>query len=265
MSYILSVTNTRKLQRANQLQFKAPHIHDTRNLDVHDFFYMLEGEWCVSLQNKVIPLKKNDIVFLPANITHRGVTPCSPNTKIIYFHIYPEAGDGRDIDNSGASEYVTLDHLINAGSAPHIRTLFQGLTQLKGDSTLATSYVNTLLYELSRISSSVDKPTLASQIRDYILYTNGSQTNKEIASHFHLCQRTVENIFKETYGMPMHQYILHHKLKCTKQYLNDYPNITLYEIAQTLGFCNEHYLSHMFKKEFGVSPRDYKKSIDSRN
>ena len=35
--------------------------------------------------------------------------------------------------------------------------------------------------------------------------------------------------------------------------------MTLGDIAQTLGFCNEHHLSHMFKKEFGVSPGGYRK------
>lgn len=260
MSYRLSITNTRRLQRSNQLQFKTPHIHETRNLDFHDFFYVIEGEWCLTLENEILPLKTNDVVFLPAKITHRGVTPCSPNTKIIYFHIYPEARDGNDGIDSNASEYVMINHLISTENAPHIKTLFQGLAHIKSDSTLATAYVNTILYELSRISPSADKPDLARQIRDYLLYTNGIPTNKDIASHFHFSQRTVENTFKKAYGMSIHQYILQHKLKCAKQYLKDYPNITLGEIAQTLGFCNEHHLSHMFKKEFGISPGKYRKN-----
>ena len=260
MPYRLSITGTRKLQRSNQLQFKTPHIHETRTLDFHDFFYVIEGEWCVALENEVLSLKADDVVFLPAKITHRGVSPCAPNTGIIYFHIYPEAGDGFDSTEPDASEYVMINHLTSTESAPHIRALFQGLTHIKSDSTLATAYVNTILYELSRISRSTDKPSLARQIKDYLLNTSGIPTNKELAAHFHFSQRTIENTFRETYGTSIHQYALQHKLKCAKQYLKDYPNITLGEIAQTLGFCNEHHLSHMFKREFGISPGKYRKN-----
>lgn len=260
MPYKLSITNTRKLQYSNQLQFKTPRIHDTRNLDVHDFFYVIEGEWCLALENKTLSLKTNDVVFLPAKITHRGITPCLPNTKIIYFHIYPEAEDGNDTTESDALEYVMINNLISTENAPHIRRLFQGLTHIKSDSMLATAYVNTILYELSRISTNEDNSNLARQIKDYLLFSNCIPTNKDIATHFHFSQRTIENTFKETYGVSIHQYILHHKLKCAKQYLKDFPNMTLGDIAQTLGFCNEHHLSHMFKKEFGVSPGRYRKS-----
>ena len=260
--YRFGITDTRRMQWTNRLCLESPYIHATRNLDVHDFIYLVRGEWEIGLGKETYLMKPGDVLLLPANITHRGVAPCTPNTEIIYLHIYPEECDGKDETVSDETEYVLINNFINTGELPHIKLLFQRLLQLKNSPKIAGVYINTLLYELSIISQSRDEETLARKIRDYLIHSEERKTNKEIAEHFYLSQKTVENVFKQEYKMPMHQYVIRQKLECAKQYLKDYPNITLYEIARILNFCDEHHLSRMFKKTFGITPREYKKETN---
>lgn len=258
MLYRLSITEQRRIQWANQISFQTPHVHETRRLDVHDFLYLLEGEWEIALGKETYRMKPHDVLLLPAGMLHSGISACAPNTRLLYFHIYPEAGDGEDT-TPAMGEFVYLNNFFNAEDFPHIQALFLRLAEIKNTPTLSTAYVNTLLYEMGAVSKSGEVPSLAWQIREYLLGASPSPSNKEVAAHFYLSQKTVENLFRQTFGMPMHQYVLNHKLECAKQYLKDYPNMTLCEISQTLHFCDEHHLSRLFKKAYGISPREYKK------
>lgn len=44
------------------------------------------------------------------------------------------------------------------------------------------------------------------------------------------------------------------------QMLHD-PNLTMSEIAEAMGFCNQFHFSHQFKKMMGVSPTDFRKRL----
>ncbi len=260
MIYKLAISDKRKMQWANQLLFPTSHVHSTRNLDFHDFVYLLSGEWEIAIGKESYVIKPNDVLLLPAGITHRGGRPCAPNTELIYVHVYPVDGDSENYTDTDSDNCVTINNLLSTTDYPQIKVLFQKLVQLTSNPTLFIAYTNVLLYELSTISSDSTDATLARQIRDYLLSSSKTPSNKEVAAQFFLSIKTVENVFKRTYGMSMHQYAMRHKLNCAKQYLRDYPDITIFEIAQILNFCDEHHLSRMFKKEFGVSPGKYRKN-----
>ncbi len=88
--------------------------------------------------------------------------------------------------------------------------------------------------------------------------------------HQHL---TVEDMAKAC-GMSVsafHRAFLQSAKRTPMQYLNDHRlktaaglllqgKLTLSEIAERCGFCDEFHLSHNFKRSYGVSPRDYRRS-----
>ena len=51
------------------------------------------------------------------------------------------------------------------------------------------------------------------------------------------------------------------RLEKGKRYLTDYPNMKICSVAAALGFCDEFHFSKAFKREFGVSPAEYKKVV----
>lgn len=68
--------------------------------------------------------------------------------------------------------------------------------------------------------------------------------------------------FKTLTGMTPSSFILNYKLKRAASLLVTKDELQIKEIADMLGFSSSRYFSISFKREFGVSPMEYKKSIN---
>ncbi|MBP5256250.1 MAG: AraC family transcriptional regulator, partial [Clostridia bacterium] len=51
------------------------------------------------------------------------------------------------------------------------------------------------------------------------------------------------------------------KLKRGRTFLEYFPHMTIRDIADEMNFYDEYHFSRQFKKEYGVSPLEYKKSF----
>lgn len=65
------------------------------------------------------------------------------------------------------------------------------------------------------------------------------------------------NIFSETEGITIEQFIISHKIERTKELLI-YGELNISEIAQNLHYCSVAHLSNQFKKITGISPTCFK-------
>jgi len=65
--------------------------------------------------------------------------------------------------------------------------------------------------------------------------------------------------FREAARTTPMQYLMDHRLKQAAGLLLQ-GSLTLSQIAERCGFCDEFHLSHNFKRGYGVSPRDYRRS-----
>ena len=75
-----------------------------------------------------------------------------------------------------------------------------------------------------------------------------------------LNERLLRSMFMKKYHCSPMQYITHVKMEKAKYYLiTSDMNIT--EIADACGYDDSNYFSRKFKQEFGVSPRDFKKTL----
>jgi AraC-like DNA-binding protein len=107
---------------------------------------------------------------------------------------------------------------------------------------------------------------IASQIKEMIdksLYNNIS--NYDIALKLNISKKTAEIKFKETYNTSIHQYILMKKMRLANDFLKFSPDMKIHEIADNLGFCDQYHFSNSFKKQFGISPQTYRRSINKQN
>ena len=110
--YQFAISDNRIIESANFCFFDTPYIHPSRNMIVHDFIYMLDGEWKIGLKNKVFEMHNDDVLILPANQYHYGIAPCAPQTRTMYFHVF-------SVDADGASEEFSRGILTNEEIAVH--------------------------------------------------------------------------------------------------------------------------------------------------
>ena len=252
------ICDRRVIQSANFCYFDKPCMHPTRTMEVHDFIYMLDGEWEIGLENEVFRMRNDDVLILPANHYHYGITPCAPKTRTMYFCIYSEPRDGM-VENRLFDNNIIVKKFLNTTTAPNVKLLFEKILKTKTTPKICTAYLNTLLYELGELSIERSNISIAQAIHDYIIFSQHILTNGEIAAHFNISKRSAEIVFKSYYQTTIHEFILDHKLKESQRYLVDYPDMKIISIAKTLGFYDEYHFSKMFSRKFGISPTAYRK------
>ena len=64
MVHYFSLTQRHVVTEANYGFYKQAILHPTRVLPVHDFVYILEGEWTIGQENESYRAKKDDVVIL---------------------------------------------------------------------------------------------------------------------------------------------------------------------------------------------------------
>lgn len=106
---------------------------------------------------------------------------------------------------------------------------------------------------------------LPQEVKQYIMqnYQNDI-TIEHLCSYFYCSKATLINKFKEKYGCTVHQFLLEYRLEKSKEYLNN-DKLSIQEIALTIGFTDANYFSKAFKKQYNISPTQYKYNLSKHN
>lgn len=80
----------------------------------------------------------------------------------------------------------------------------------------------------------------------------------DIAQEFSFSDEHIIRIFKKTYGITPHKYILQSKIRIAMIMLK-MTDSTIEEIAEKLSFSDSHHFSTQFKKLMGYKPSEYRK------
>jgi len=84
-----------------------------------------------------------------------------------------------------------------------------------------------------------------------------------LACEINVSRSSLYSKFEALTGMTPNDYVLQRKLKKASDLLKTNTNINISEISDTLGFGSARYFSRCFKKQFGVSPIEYRKTQSS--
>lgn len=97
------------------------------------------------------------------------------------------------------------------------------------------------------------------QIRPYIdCRITENITISDIATHFSFSSEHLIRLFKKTYGITPHQYIIRSKIRLAMIMLKT-TDLHIAEISDKLNFPDSHCFSAMFKRIMGYSPTEYRK------
>ena len=70
------------------------------------------------------------------------------------------------------------------------------------------------------------------------------------------------HVFKEHTGSSPIEFQNKFRLNIAKDYLTFYPEYSISSVASTLGFNDSLYFSKLFKKEYGISPSQYRRELN---
>lgn len=102
--------------------------------------------------------------------------------------------------------------------------------------------------------------TISEKIQRY-LRDNFDQkiTNDTLSAEFHFHPNYLVRALKETIGLTPTEYLTQYRMEEAEKRLLD-TNLTISEIAESVGFQNIYYFSSSFKKFAGLSPQNFRRS-----
>jgi AraC family transcriptional regulator len=78
----------------------------------------------------------------------------------------------------------------------------------------------------------------------------------ELAEVVQMSSHHFGKIFKQSTGVSPHQYVLQCRIDRAKKLLSN-PQLTLADISQAVGFCDQSHFTNVFRRYIGLTPRQY--------
>lgn len=102
---------------------------------------------------------------------------------------------------------------------------------------------------------------MAKEIKKFIINDISKHyTISELAKKFNVSASTLKTCFKGVYASNIYSYLKNYRLQVAQRLLLE-SNNTITEIAENIGYENPNKFTSAFKKEYGISPSDYRKGI----
>ncbi len=255
-----NLTKSYIITSANTNWYENPILHPTRIMEEYDLIYILNGEWEIGIENKIYYLKPNDLIILPPNKLHKGISPCSPKTKTMYIHVLPL--------NIKKDKLISINTLTNCAQKDGIRLIFENIittfwSKNKVKDIKLQALFELLLCTINEISEYTDKnfSDIVNKALQ-LIYTNPKTfyTLPQMSKILSVSPKTLSIYFKKQTGFTFHNYLTETKLNNAKAQLIQFPEMKIKQVAKNFGFYDEFHFSRQFKKKFNISPSDYRKT-----
>lgn len=274
----LEKTALHQIVGANYVTSVNGMLHPDRILREHDFLYMLDGTWEVWEENTPYEMLSDDLLILTAGRHHFGKRLCNSGNRHMYIHALPTAGEmelsGKHSEASGTQmdnmeSILSCPSLLHCQKNPKIRQYFHEIIAAVWSRTPEQQIRLSLLFSLllCEISELLALPLQSRQQDPLVDEVSGRVRTtpqlffsaKEIAAEYFICERTLNNRFLKSCGKSFYSFQMETRLEMVRQFLLSQPQAKLHEAALNYGFYDEFHLSRAFKKQFGVSPSEYRK------
>lgn len=270
---ILKLSEARTVNLCGTNVYPKPEPHQDRILQEHDLLYVFSGEQEIAQDDEVYTVSAGDMILLRAGSHHYGTKPCTINMRSIFIHFNVLPGDRREDYVSGdeaaafaQSSTICLPTLIHCGQNNGATKILNAIIDLywshaPNKKRRLTMLLNLLLDELSSIA--LENRTEREEWSVAVISLFRKNTSKmysleELADIVHMNVRTLSTRFRQITGESVHQYQLNLKLEMAYRTLRGGES-TVKEVALSYGFCDAYYFSRLFKKRFGLSPKQVKR------
>jgi LacI family transcriptional regulator len=87
-------------------------------------------------------------------------------------------------------------------------------------------------------------------------------TIESLCDHASMSRRWLEYSFREILGESPYQYLRRQRLEIAERLLREEPKAKINSVANRAGFSSGKQFAKVFRREFGVSPRDFRQSVE---
>ena len=221
-------------------------------------YYLLDGAFHVYGKDGTdFILSKGNCYLIPAGFSF--TFSCDHTMEQVYFHVKLCDFDEIDLLKT-CNKPLSYSFPVEKGTDYRSIAAAQGLLGC----VQAQQEVYTSLYTLlSNYDIQLDRPAYSPQVRSAIAFIESHLTLqlsiKDIATHIFAAPSTLTRNFRRETGMTIGQYVDERIWFQAEQMLLS-ENVSILEISEQLGFCDQFYFARRFKEKFGASPSNYRKT-----
>lgn len=261
--YYYSDRNLRKVKR---------HTHD-----YYEFYFFLQGNIAMQIEQEVCPVRFGDMIMIPPGVPHQLVNYDSeiPYRRFVFWISQDYCRRLREIsaDYMYLIDYVQKNNIyLFHNTAIEFNSIQSRLLLLLeelhadrfGRDAQLSLLLNDLILHLNRVVYSHIQPV--SVLQEHSLYQqllhhieehlNEDLSLEKLAKEFFVSKYYIAHIFKNRTGISIHQYITKKRLALCREALLS--NHTITETYQMFGFGDYSCFYRAFKKEYGISPKEFR-------
>lgn len=269
---ILPYSPNRMVTLCGENVYPQPELHPDRVMDEHDLMYVYSGEWTIVQDDAVYQVQAGNLIFLRAGSHHWSPAKCTLNARNMFIHMtcLPSDKCRVELSSTEAAAYFEGDSfclptMIHCGQDTPVTHLFREIidtywSQRKDAVRRLRFLLNLLLNDLTDMALTNQQEGNEWSVAIIRLFRENAHrmySIQEIAAITGMNERTLSSRFRVLTGESIHQYQLNLKLDDAYRMLRD-GGANVKEVAAHFGFCDAYYFSRMFKKKFGVSPKEIK-------
>lgn len=250
----------------------SKHTHD-----YFEFYFFLEGDVSIEIEDRLYPVRYGDLIMIPPHVIHRPIIHSfqKPYQRFVFWisQDYCSYLTGLSKDYAYVmqhiihnKEYVFHNEKIvfHSLQSKLIKLIEEMHSERFGKSAQITLCVNDLVLYLNRLVYEQKHPKKAAE--ELSLYQNLCSFIEEhieedlslerLSLEFFVSKYHIAHVFKDNLGLSIHQYITKKRLLLCRESIVSGMGIT--ESYQTFGFGDYSSFYRAFKKEYGISPKDFK-------
>ena len=133
------------------------------------------------------------------------------------------------------------------------------LARKDGYSELQSSMLKALLISIYRSSKAETESAVIRKIKQ-LVKNNPKSKNKDIAKLMNYHPFYVNDLFRNSEGITLHQYIVQVRLAMAYEMIAS-SDSSLNEIAELCGFSSQSHLSNAFRTAYGITPSQLRKQV----
>lgn len=250
--------------------------------DYYEFYFFLEGDMSIVVNGESFLLEPGDVVLIPPKVKHYAEihSNIKPYRRIVFWI----SKEYCDLLEEESTDYVyVMQQVLNKGEYTfHNDMVSFNAIQSKVVQLIETIHseefgsrtktdlcvkdlvllVNRIVYERENGQQSKDGQALYEAIVFYLQeHLDEEVSLEQLAGEFYMSKYHIAHIFKENVGISIHQYLIKKRLAACKDAMSIEKGIN--EICHQFGFKEYSGFYRAFRKEYGISPKEYKERIQA--
>lgn len=250
---------------------------DLHTHNYYEFYFFLEGDVQIQIGEELFPVNFGDIMLIPPYHTHCTVIRSQeiPYRRFVFWisqeycnHLLQSSPDYAYIMQYVATEKRYIFHtdqiVFNSIQSKILRLLEELRSEKYGREAQISICVNDLVLGINRLAHEQNTPKkkasehqLYRQLEEYIEdHLTEDLSLENLSELFYASKYHIAHVFKDNIGLSIHQYIMKKRLNLCKEAISGGMSIT--EVYHLFGFGDYSSFYRAFKKEYGISPKDYR-------